>query len=434
MRCKRQGAGRKLRCATALLVLMALLLVMVGPKCTAAPPSRVSLYEGMADWLDANAITGESVGVEQAGVDHFNVWPTVMLPVTGDAFTLLEALETEWPDYVVAMDSLAWEGLLVQPAFRERYHPVYQVKDPYDAVTPLTLYRYRPSPFDGGEFVAQEVTFAGEVGEIRLLGYRLDGRRLSPGVPLHLSLHWMTPSGVAEPLQLVTRLVGVDDGQIWWRTERDEPGGMPTDLWLGGVDLTDRYVVAVPDFCPKCSGETIPEGAYRLEIAFYRPSGEPMGQVNLVTLEHPPVVSRAAPTPDVSLEATFGEAIELVGFDAPEQVAPGDEFRVALYWHALAPISQSYKIFMHLVSPEGALLAQDDSEPAGWTYPTTVWEPGEYVRDVHALRLPPAVARGDASLVVGIYDSETSDRLPLGAANGGALDNDRLLLQRVRVR
>jgi hypothetical protein len=83
-------------------------------------------------------------------------------------------------------------------------------------------------------------------------------------------------------------------------------------------------------------------------------------------------------------------------------------------------MDESFKFFLHLYDVEsGALVAQVDVVPRGWAYPTTSWEAGEVVSD--DLHLPlNEVPAGTYRLVVGVYDPDTGDRLPVHGAGASA--------------
>ena len=83
---------------------------------------------------------------------------------------------------------------------------------------------------------------------------------------------------------------------------------------------------------------------------------------------------------------------------------------------------------------DGNLVAQDDAVPVNWTYPTTQWQAGEYIRDEHVLVLDEAVPRGDYTISVGMYDAETGVRLDVADAQGQDLPDDRVELRVVKVR
>jgi hypothetical protein len=73
----------------------------------------------------------------------------------------------------------------------------------------------------------------------------------------------------------------------------------------------------------------------------------------------------------------------------------------------------SYRIFLHLLQPDGSLLVQADGEPADWTRPTTGWAVGEVVLETRTLEIPADALPGEYRLVAGLYDPDTGQRLPL---------------------
>ena len=84
---------------------------------------------------------------------------------------------------------------------------------------------------------------------------------------------------------------------------------------------------------------------------------------------------------------------------------------LALVWQAQAETAVSYRVFVHLVDENGAILAQSDGEPANWSRPTTGWMAGEYIVDDHLLAIPAELPAGDLRLRVGLYDPLTGVRL-----------------------
>jgi 4-amino-4-deoxy-L-arabinose transferase-like glycosyltransferase len=101
-----------------------------------------------------------------------------------------------------------------------------------------------------------------------------------------------------------------------------------------------------------------------------------------------------------------------------EEVAPGETVNVTLYWQALAPLGKDYTAFVHLLGEhnpvtDGPLWAGHDGQPDGGHYPTTRWQPGEVILDVHPLAIPPDAPPGEYKLEVGLYFLETMERLPV---------------------
>ena len=149
------------------------------------------------------------------------------------------------------------------------------------------------------------------------------------------------------------------------------------------------------------------------------------GRVRLVTYG-------VAPLPDmpaVALDTRFGEIIRLRGYAVAETwFAPGDILPVTLFWEAQAPIGERYKVTVQLLNGTGQLAAQHDSEPGDGLTPTTSWVPSQAIADRYGVFLPPDLPPGRYTLIVGLYDIATGERLPLASGD------DHVVLCDVEVR
>lgn len=76
---------------------------------------------------------------------------------------------------------------------------------------------------------------------------------------------------------------------------------------------------------------------------------------------------------------------------------------VTLYWLALRETGQNYKAFVHLLGPDGSVIAQHDGDPVGGFTPTTRWRPGEVIVDRHVFALPTDLPPGEYALRAGLY-------------------------------
>jgi hypothetical protein len=91
----------------------------------------------------------------------------------------------------------------------------------------------------------------------------------------------------------------------------------------------------------------------------------------------------------------------LIGYRIEEGVAP----RVVLCWQALKPTPTDYTVFVHVPGDSG------DSQPVGGNFPTSAWQPGDVVEDVHSL-----LASGNVPLsgaTIGLYHLDTGERLSI---------------------
>jgi len=109
----------------------------------------------------------------------------------------------------------------------------------------------------------------------------------------------------------------------------------------------------------------------------------------------------------------FGDVGHLSGYDlSSAQVRRGELLIVTLYWEALSAPALNYQVFTHVVA-DGILVAQHDGAPACTHRPTSHWEPGEIVRDEHAIRITASVPPGQVALYTGMYDLLTFAPLPV---------------------
>jgi hypothetical protein len=140
-------------------------------------------------------------------------------------------------------------------------------------------------------------------------------------------------------------------------------------------------------------------------------SGAASVQVGLVK------VRGAQPTPQTppTLAASrFGELIALEGYEHRSNT-------LVLYWHCLAAPTQNYKVFVHALAADGAILAQADTFT---DYPMAFWEAGEQIIDVRTLELP----SNATALRVGLYDPATGERLTALRADGTAWADNAVIL------
>jgi 4-amino-4-deoxy-L-arabinose transferase-like glycosyltransferase len=112
----------------------------------------------------------------------------------------------------------------------------------------------------------------------------------------------------------------------------------------------------------------------------------------------------AAAEPAFPLDAALDDAVALVGYDRSVDASLSeDAMRISLYWEALRPLDTVYHSYVHLRDANGETVAQSDRQPGGVYYPTTLWRPGERLRDDHLLQIPADAPAGIYPIVVGMY-------------------------------
>lgn len=157
-----------------------------------------------------------------------------------------------------------------------------------------------------------------------------------------------------------------------------------------------------------------------LEANTFKASEEWIGDVRFVVYAVP---STAAAEERTVANVLFGDMIALHAYTLrPQRAVPGEIIQITLYWQTDQPLSNRYKIFLHLLDQGGNLVAQQDSEPAGGLVPTTSWPVGETIVDNHGLLLPEGLPQGTYDLVIGLYEiDDPAERLQI-EPDGGLQD------------
>ena len=128
-------------------------------------------------------------------------------------------------------------------------------------------------------------------------------------------------------------------------------------------------------------------------------------------------INRTFELPAFELEVNekFPGVGNLLGVNLPSEIIEfGDPLSVELVWQANAATPISYTVFVQLLNADGQLLAQSDRIPVSGTRPTTNWAAGEYLLDNHTLDYKVDTYEGDATLIVGLYETNTGTRIQSG--------------------
>jgi hypothetical protein len=135
----------------------------------------------------------------------------------------------------------------------------------------------------------------------------------------------------------------------------------------------------------------------------------------------------------IPLDIRLGSDISLRGYQIVSQSAsPGQILNLSLDWQALAQLDRNYKVSVQLLSPEGQLVAQRDSQPLDGFRPTSTWHLDQEITDRYGLLLPDMLPPGAYQLVLGMYDGETGQRLQV-SGEGIQTQADMMLLAEIQV-
>ncbi len=243
-----------------------------------------------------------------------------------------------------------------------------------------------------------------DVGGVTLLGFSLDRAAARPGERVHLTLFWraLEPDLPSHPLTLQ-----LGDTQLYHG--HPVQGTYPFGQWAVGEVVADRYSLRIPPLSPP--------GEHALLLR----ADETLVELGHVTVAE---MDRVFQVPPVSypVAVALGDHVELIGYDlSRESLAPGETLTLTLHWRVLAEMSIDYTVFTHLLGPDGSMAAQEDRQPVGGRYPTSLWLAEEVVTDVYELTVRADAAPGDHRLQVGMYVPEDGRRLPVEGQPGNVI-------------
>lgn len=325
----------------------------------------------------------------------------------------------------VVMNDPAWKdiGQVVDQALASG-RPVYLIKP-----MPGMEVKYRLTP--AGRDLVQVEGYAAEGtpqrpadvtigGVIRLVGYDHSPYSVVPGQDLTVTLYWEPLARMNANYSSFVQLLDQAGNRVAGSDHL--PGGdyYPTRLWKPGERLADTHHFTVP--------ADLPPGPYQLFAGLYLyPSMERLGDARLgfvgvkTTIE---TTIRIMPHP---IQVRFGDVIQLWGYELRKE---GQSILLTLEWQALREMPINYTTFVHLVDSAGTIVSQADSQPRGGSYPTSIWDKGEVVIDAYRLPIELDTPAGEYSLIVGLYQLETMQRLPAFNERGSPL-GDAILLAKI---
>jgi hypothetical protein len=263
-------------------------------------------------------------------------------------------------------------------------------------------------------------------GVMRLIGYDQSPPSARPGQAVTLTLYWQPQSEIERDYTSYVHLVNEAGQSVAQSDHRLGGDYYPTSLWRPGEVLRDRHELSIP--------AGTPPGTYRLVAGMYLyPSLEPLGggaDMGLLAVKDPASIQTALPdNVQHPAEVSFGNRIMLLGYD--QELAAG-ALKLTLYWQAEQPLNPNWTVFVHLVDAAGTLKSQHDGQPRDSHYPTSVWDPGEVVDDQHLLPLPDGLADGTYRVLIGLYSTESGERLPTLDDEGNSIGDSAPLFALTR--
>jgi hypothetical protein len=272
-------------------------------------------------------------------------------------------------------------------------------------------------------------------GQMKLLGFDLDGEAFRPGESIYVTLYWQGLTEMDKEYSVSLVLLTPSGDLIGQEDSYPGLGSYPTSQWNPGDVVADRCWLRIKPRAHVPTVGWVGVSVYHLPTMEHLQASRDGQPVEQVFLEEVKVEPWQPLEHEIShaMSVNLGDQVDLVGYDLDSQEArAGDTLLLTLFWQAREQIEEEYTVFTHLADAEGHVWAQDDSYPVDGDYPTSSWSVGEIVRDEYALALPSDIPTGEYEIEVGLYLISSGTRLPVLDEGGQVLDN-RVLLHTVTV-
>jgi hypothetical protein len=212
----------------------------------------------------------------------------------------------------------------------------------------------------------------------------------------------------------------------------------PTDEWLTGESQVEQAALVIPPGTPP--------GTYDLQVGWLPlDGGLPLEArkddllVQRVGLLKVKVRATAQPNEPWDVpnpqKVTFGSEITLLGYrPSTVQVQAGESLLLESHWRAETRPAADYAFQVELVDEDGRVAARWSAAPSVDGYPTSRWQPGEYLRGQLPFILPGTLASGRYRLQVGLAAPDGRQLVPVGELHRPArLRGDKLEITAVDV-
>lgn len=123
----------------------------------------------------------------------------------------------------------------------------------------------------------------------------------------------------------------------------------------------------------------------------------------------------------------FEGKVQIIGYSIePKEVAkPGDKVKLTLYWQSVSKLGSGWKLFTHLLDPNGRVLKDGNVDKAGplrgsdeQALPPSRWQPGKVYVDTQEFQIPADVRHATVTISVGIWNANQKRNIRLDLISG----------------
>jgi hypothetical protein len=271
----------------------------------------------------------------------------------------------------------------------------------------------------------------------QLVGYTFTPAAAVPGQVIDLTLFWQLAQLPDRPedLDIFVQLAPHNpERQIAGIDTLLGTARYPTSVWREGETIKQHVSLTVPPDAPAPALYWFNVGLYhlptdtRLPVLLEASHLLAERMVRLGPLAIRPNVKNK-PEPTFALYKEFDNHIRLHGYDLTLPQPGETSLQLTLYWQAQTPPVTDWVVFVHLLDEAGQLVAQQDTRPVSGHYPTTWWQPGDWIVDTHTFTLSADNDLSGAVFQLGLYNSADGQRAVVVDGQQQALPDNVVLLR-----
>ena len=278
-----------------------------------------------------------------------------------------------------------------------------------------------------------------QTASLTLLGYRLQQQSSDT---LTIYPYWQVTDAAPPDLQIHWQVEDQEDQVLAELRSLPYYNAVRAGNWPIGTVVDDAIRIPLP--------AGMNAGSYQITLQLEDSTGVVLsGQATLGEFSLASTIPASAPPTNLMeanvAEATMGDAAILHGYDVDVRhgtarstqndllaLEAGDYLEYTLTWSGYDPVDRNYHAFVHLTDQTGQPIAQEDHLPGPLFQPPRLWNQVNRRPDVYLLRIPDDTPGGLYQPLVGMYDYDTLDRLPVSVP-GEEMPRDDARLAAVKI-
>jgi hypothetical protein len=249
-------------------------------------------------------------------------------------------------------------------------------------------------------------------GDVEFMGYRIEPDRLSDDVLPRATVCWRSlreDERLSVPHAFAFHIVG-QDGTVYYARDSYPGLGLYTN-WQPGRAFCDRFTMEQRQ-------PPIPGNGYRVAIGLFDPGSQKRVPEDDGKSFVGWVAAPGEPLTDAERANAPYNFEDVYLLDVAHTQSDGS-FSVQTEWGTGDWQPRPLTMFIHLVDENGQLVTQLDLPLGGDDYPSALWGDNERtVTTTYDVPLPGSLPAGEYSILLGLYDSQTLERLAAVDTNG----------------